>query len=128
MGRIVIQVAIENFAFPERRVECAAMVDTGASHLTLPSAWKEKLGDYPIERDETLHMADQSTITGKVCGPVKIEIEGFEPIASEVLFIDMDADAGGYEPLLGYIPLEQSKAAVDMLGHRLVPVKHLDLK
>ncbi|QDT68480.1 hypothetical protein MalM25_14020 [Planctomycetes bacterium MalM25] len=128
MGRIVTQVAVENFAFPDQRVEFAAMVDTGASHLTLPQAWKEKLGDYPINREETLYMADQSTVVGQVCGPVKIEIEGFEPIASEVLFIDMSPAEGSYEPLLGYIPLEQSKAAVDMLGHRLVPVKHLDLK
>ena len=34
----------------------------------------------------------------------------------------------GFEPLLGYIVLEQSQAAVDMLGHRLVKVKYLDLK
>ena len=33
-----------------------------------------------------------------------------------------------YEPLLGYIVLEQSQAAVDMLGHGLVKVKALDLK
>jgi len=33
-----------------------------------------------------------------------------------------------YEPLAGYIALEQSMAAVDMVGHRLVPVKHMDLK
>jgi hypothetical protein len=35
---------------------------------------------------------------------------------------------GGCEPLLGYIILEQSRAAVDMVGHRLVPVKYMDLK
>jgi predicted aspartyl protease len=128
MGRIVVPITVSNFAFPERRVACTAMVDTGASNLALPIAWKSRLGEFPINRDETLHMADQSTIAGKVCGPVRIEIEGFAPIASEVLFIEMDEVDGGYEPLLGYIPLEQSKAAVDMVGHRLVPIKHLDLK
>jgi hypothetical protein len=35
---------------------------------------------------------------------------------------------GAYEPLLGYIPIEQCGAAVDMVGRRLVPVKHMDLK
>jgi hypothetical protein len=30
---------------------------------------------------------------------------------------------GMYEPLVGYIVLEQSQAAVDMLGHRLIHVK-----
>ena len=128
MGRIVTQVTVGNFAFPDLRLECAAMVDTGATNLTLPLAWRDKLGAFPINRDETLHMADQSEVVGQVCGPVMIEIEGFEAIASEVLFIDMQESEGGFEPLLGYIPLEQSKAAVDMLGHRLVPVKYLDLK
>ena len=32
------------------------------------------------------------------------------------------------EPLLGYILLEQSRAAVDLVGHRLLPVKTFDLK
>ena len=32
------------------------------------------------------------------------------------------------EPLLGYVMLEQAQAAVDMLGHRLVPVQYMDLK
>ena len=38
------------------------------------------------------------------------------------------ADEGEYEPLLGYVILEQAQAAVDMLGHRLVPVKYIDMK
>jgi hypothetical protein len=41
----------------------------------------------------------------------------------------MIPDEGGeYEPLVGYIALEQAGAAVDMLGHRLVHVKRVDLK
>jgi hypothetical protein len=35
---------------------------------------------------------------------------------------------GEYEPLVGYIALEQAGAAVDMLGDRLVHVKRVDLK
>ena len=35
---------------------------------------------------------------------------------------------GVYEPLLGYIVLEQCQAAVDLLGHRLVHGKKTDLK
>ncbi len=54
--------------------------------------------------------------------------EGFRPIFSEVIYVDMTPKEGRFEPLLGYIPLEQSQAAVDMLGHRLVYVKRLDLK
>lgn len=43
-------------------------------------------------------------------------------------FVEMNPADGEYEPLIGYIVLEQSQAAVDMLGHRLVPIKHTDLK
>ncbi len=46
----------------------------------------------------------------------------------EVLFIDMEPQDGLYEPFVGYLPLESCQAAVDMLGHRLVRVKYLDLK
>ena len=47
---------------------------------------------------------------------------------NEVAFVEMKPADGEYEPLIGYIVLEQSQAAVDMLGHRLVKIKHMDLK
>lgn len=40
----------------------------------------------------------------------------------------MEPANGRYEPLLGYIVLEQCQAAVDMLGQRLLHVKKTDLK
>ena len=40
----------------------------------------------------------------------------------------MALQGGGYEPLVGYIVLEKSRAAVDIVGHRLVRVRYLDLK
>ncbi len=46
----------------------------------------------------------------------------------EVLFVEMKPQNGTYEPLIGYIILEQCQAAVDMVGHRLVHVKRMDLK
>jgi hypothetical protein len=49
-------------------------------------------------------------------------------IYNEVLFVPMEPENGIYEPLIGYIPLEQSQAGVDMVGHRLVHVKRMDLK
>ncbi len=48
---------------------------------------------------------------------------------AEVLFLDMlPGEDGEYEPILGYIALGQASAAVDMLGHRLIHVKRVDLK
>ncbi|HUS09555.1 MAG TPA: hypothetical protein VMZ30_03740, partial [Pyrinomonadaceae bacterium] len=64
----------------------------------------------------------------EVCGPVRIQIEGFRAIFSEVAFVDMNLERGEFEPLIGYIVLEQSLASVDVIGHRLVHLKHLDLK
>ena len=37
-------------------------------------------------------------------------------------------DEASYEPLLGYITLEQARLVVDMVGHRLVHLPHVDLK
>ncbi|MYJ75268.1 MAG: hypothetical protein F4089_09295 [Gammaproteobacteria bacterium] len=72
--------------------------------------------------------ATQEIATGIVCGPARIQVEGFRAIHSEVLFVETPPADGEYEPLLGYIALEQCGAAVDLIGHRLLPVGHMDLK
>ncbi len=128
MGRIVASVKIENALDVSKGLRCDALVDTGASFMMLPSAWKDRLGNLESNTRIELETATQETVTGEVCGPVRIQIEGFRPIFSEVSFVEMKPDDGEYEPLIGYIVLEQSQAGVDMLGHRLVPIKHMDLK
>ncbi len=128
MGRIVATVRIANLQDEDKKLTCDALVDTGASYMVLPSAWRERLGDLEEIATIDLETATQETVQGKICGPVRIQIEGFRPIYNEVLFVEMRPDNGEYEPLLGYIILEQSQVAVDMLGHRLVPVKRMDLK
>jgi predicted aspartyl protease len=128
MGRIVSSVKIENPADPNAKIRCDALVDTGASFMVLPNAWRDRLGKLDEIGKIELEIATQETVEGDVCGPVRIQIEGFRPIYNEVLFLDMQPDNGEYEPLIGYVILEQSQAAVDMLGHRLVPVKRMDLK
>ncbi len=128
MGRIVATVDIENFSEAGSSMKLDALVDTGASYLTLPSRWKSRFGAFASEETVELQTATQEAVQGTVCGPVKITVEGFRSIYNEVLFIDMKPENGEYEPLLGYIALEQCGAAVDMLGHRLVPVKYMDAK
>ena len=128
MGRIAASIMIANLNSPEKSIRCDALVDTGASHLTLPTAWRERLGDLREVRVVELETATQQSVEGLVCAPVHVQIEGFVPIVTEVLFIEMEPVDGRYEPLIGYIVLEQSQAAVDMFGHRLVHVKRLDLK
>jgi predicted aspartyl protease len=128
MGRIVASVKIENLSEPTKALRCDALVDTGASYMILPDVWRDRLGD--LEEIDTLELetATQKTVQGVICGPVRIQIEGFRPIYNEVCFVNMESKDGSYEPLIGYIVLEQSQAAVDMLGHRLIHVKRMDLK
>jgi len=128
VARIVASVTIENATDLSKTLRCAAWVDTGASLMVLPSAWKAQLGNLKFSTEIKVETATQQTITAEVCGPVRIQIEGFRPILNEVAFVEMKPADGDYEPLIGYIVLEQSLAGVDLLGHRLVPIKHLDLK
>ncbi len=128
MGRIVASVKVENPSDPNARLRCDALVDTESSFLLLPSAWRDRLGRLDNIGRIQLETATQETVEGEVFGPVRIQIEGFRSIYNEVLFLDMKAENGEYEPLIGYVILEQSQAAVDMLRHRLVTVKRMDLK
>ncbi|MCA1628199.1 MAG: hypothetical protein LC742_09580 [Acidobacteria bacterium] len=128
MGRIVSSVTITNIADPTASLRCDALVDTGSAFMVLPSVWKDRLGELQFVGEIDLETAPQEIVKGEIHGPVKIQIEGFRPIFNEVLFIDMEPADGFYEPLIGYIVLEQSQAGVDMLGHRLVAIKHMDLK
>ncbi len=127
-GRIVSSVRVDNIADASKSIRFDALVDTGASFMVLPNAWRDRLGELEVLDTIDLETATQEIVKGDVCGPVKIQIEGFRPIFNEVLFVEMKPEDGIYEPLIGYIVLEQSQAGVDMLGHRLVPIKHMDLK
>ena len=128
MGRIITQVKVENANHPEHHIEMSAMVDTGAAYLTLPSAWAERLGNLPYTETVELATATGAVVEGEMRGPVRVYIGNFRPLHTDVLFVDMEDEYGEYEPLLGYTPLEMCGAAVDMLGHRLVHAKYIDLK
>ena len=129
MGRIIAQTRITNLADESRSIECGVFVDTGAGALILPRAWKARFGDFLRSEPVELQLANGDVVRGESCWPVEIKIEGFRPVANEVVFMEDDEDDDDVqEPLLGYVILEQAQAAVDMLGHRLVPVKYIDLK
>jgi len=128
VGRIVASVTIENAADLSEGLTCEALVDTGASHMVLPTAWKRRLGRLESTRTIRLETATQEILTGEVCGPVRIQIQGFPAIYNEVSFVEMKPEDGEYEPLIGYLVLEQSQAEVDMLSHRLIPIKYMDFK
>lgn len=129
MGRIIAQTKVTNLFDEDKFIHCGMFVDTGAGALILPSAWKERLGEFRRSEAVELLLANRDVIRGEACWPVEIRIEGFRPVSNEVVFVDMESDEDdAYEPLLGYVILEQAQAAVDMLGHRLVPVRYIDMK
>lgn len=128
MGRIVASVRIDNALSLENGLRCDAFVDTGATLMDLPKEWRDRFGHFVSERSVELQTATQATVTGELCGPTRIQVKGFAAIYNEVLFVDLQPADGGYEPLIGDIVLEQCQAAVDLVGHRLLHVKTMDLK
>ena len=128
MGRIVVATTIENGADPAFRIRSDALVDTGAAYLTLPSSWQARLGELMVLDTVSVETATQAVVSGDMCGPVLLRMERFRPVLTEVLFIDMEPSAGRCEPLIGYIPLEQAQAVVDLAGHRLLKSSRVDLK
>ena len=120
MGRIVARASIENLQDSSSKMQVDLLVHTAAAYLTLPLAWKERLGNLRSFGTVRTQFADQKIGTAEVFGPVLLKINGFREINTEVLFLDMQpAENGGYEPLLGYIPLEQASTSSRKFFHFL---------
>ena len=108
MGRIIVSASIENGLDASLRIQSDALVDTGATYLTLPSAWRERLGQLRHLDTVSVETATQAVVSGDICGPVLLRMGEFRPVLTEVLFIEMDAVEGRYEPLIGQITLGTS--------------------
>jgi predicted aspartyl protease len=120
LGEIYSFVTVTSFADKSKELKFQALIDTGATYLTLPTPWKDELGKLDLLESVEVETATQEKIKGEVRGPVKIQLEGFRAIASEVLFNDMKPSNGNYEPLVGHLVLEQAGIALDMISHRLI--------
>lgn len=128
MGGIVAHVRVTNVGDPAESIFTDVLVDTGASFLVLASAWRPRFKNLPHLYEVELETVDQRSLLAEIGCPTRIEIEGFRPVHGDIAFVEMLPVNGEYEPLLGYLPLEQAGVAVDMLGHRLVQAKRMDLK
>ena len=92
-------------------------------------AWKKDLGKLEITEHTVMELANQKTLKAQICGPVRVKLESFAPVYTDVIFIDMvPNDDGLFEPLVGCIVLEQSQVTIDMINHVLVKGKKIDLK
>lgn len=120
MGLTYSPVTITNLFDRTKVIQCDALVDTGASYLTLPTAWQDRLGKLDLIRQTEILIATQERVPADVYGPVKVELEGFPAAYTEAIFIEMEAEDGGYEPLVGCLVLEAAGIAVDPVSQRLM--------
>ena len=86
---------------PSCRIVCDIRVDTVAAYLTLPNAWRSRLGELTVYDTVDVETANQAVVTGEICGPVLLRFGSFRRVLAEVLFIDMEPVDGRHEPLLG---------------------------
>ncbi|MBI4579280.1 MAG: aspartyl protease family protein [Planctomycetes bacterium] len=124
VGRVVIEVTVENYVDVERaergelapdqvrRLKAEALVDSGATYLCLPKSLIERLG-LVFQRTK-----EARTVTGPVSlgvyGVAKVYVQGRDCI-SEVMELPE-----GRTPLLGQIPLELMDWWIDVSNQRLV--------
>lgn len=66
VGRIVTSVTIENAADASKALRCDALVDTGASFMVLPTAWRNRLGALSSTSDIEVETATQEMVTAEV--------------------------------------------------------------
>ncbi len=119
MGRIVVRTRVTNVFDEDKSIECGMFVDTGAGALILPAAWKERLGRFKRSEAVELLMDNREVVRGEACSPVEVKMEGFRSVSNEVIFVDMKPEENAeYEPLLGYVILEQAQAAVTARDRR----------
>nr|VFJ94115.1 MAG: hypothetical protein BECKH772A_GA0070896_1006610 [Candidatus Kentron sp. H]VFJ95449.1 MAG: hypothetical protein BECKH772B_GA0070898_100769 [Candidatus Kentron sp. H]VFK01529.1 MAG: hypothetical protein BECKH772C_GA0070978_1006810 [Candidatus Kentron sp. H] len=60
MGQMITQIHVSNFGDRSKNIDTTALIDTGAAYLTLPAAWKSRLGNLEKMEDVEVRMADQS--------------------------------------------------------------------
>ena len=127
MGEVMVEVTVTNGRDAARKKRFD-VVDTGATGLILPLAWKEDLGELETLAMVDLETADQRIVTAEICGPVWIRIDGFRRFAGEATFVEMAPGPHGYQPLVGYTLLEICGVVIDLVSRRLVARRTLDLK
>jgi predicted aspartyl protease len=97
-----------------RRIELEALVDTGATMLSIPEDLIQQLG-LPLLRRATTRYGDGRRESRGVYGPVTIRVLGRVEVVSVL------AGHPGQPALLGQIPLEGLDLHADPRGQRLIP-------
>ena len=125
MGKVIVPATIENLADvfdlergsmtgeQVRRVEVAdALVDTGATMLSMPKRLIEQLGLIPFRSRRARTTA--GTVEVKVYGAVRLTIQGRDCNA------DVSELPDECPVLIGQLPLEMLDFVIDPVGQRLI--------
>ena len=82
MGRIIVRIEVANPFDGDESIRCRRLVDTGAGALTLPTAWKERFGNFRHSEPIELQLANQEVVRGEACGPARAGAAGRVRVAS----------------------------------------------
>jgi predicted aspartyl protease len=126
MGKVVVELELINAedetlhkhgyrkASEIRSIKIQALVDTGATGLSMSQENIEKLG-LPLIKEVDSRFANGQTAKRKVYGAVLIKVMGRSAITWVV------PNPTNVPALMGQVPLEQLDLMVDPKRHRLVP-------
>lgn len=95
-----------------RRLTVSALVDSGASMLSIPQSVYQQLG-LEIVGEGDAELADGSVVSFDVAGPIEIRFENRRTVV-EALVVPNDTDV-----LLGAIPMEGMDVLIDPKQQRL---------
>lgn len=96
-----------------RRVNVRALVDSGASLLTIPESIKQQLNLRKLDEQQA-ELADGSIIAVEVVGPVEVRFQNRKAITAAMV-IPQEA-----EVLLGAIPMQSMDVLIDPKQERLI--------
>ena len=112
MGRIIASVKIDNITDPAKSLRCDALVDTGATLLSLPTRLIQQLG---LAQAGVKRATTSSGVVGEAAlyEAVRVTIQGRD-CTVDVLEVPDNVPA-----LVGQIPLELLDLVIDPRGGRL---------
>ena len=126
MGRVVVEAELSNATDEElaaerklpkkriRKITLAALVDTGATMLSIPPEQIERLG-LRVLRQATSKYADGRREARNIYGAAMLRVAG------RMCIVEVLAGHAGQPALLGQIPLESLDLLVDPRRQRLIP-------
>ena len=106
MGRVTTTIELTNIRDPRKKVELVALVDTGATMLSVPEDAIKKLG-LTVIRQATSKYADGRREVRNIYGGAQLKV------LNRVCTVDVLAGHAGQPVLLGQIPLEGLDLIVD---------------